>query len=121
MAEYVDRYDIGSQESNARRMSDVGIVKRIVMDYVMRHKGLFAIDLVLIFFKMLTVLARPYLYKTVLDFYIARTPTDDAVWLADIIRSLAVSLANGSEPQLAGLLLSAALLYVAIAAVDWAA
>ncbi len=120
MAEYVDRYDIGSQESSARRMSDFEIVKRIIMDYVMRHKGLFAIDLVLIFFKMLTVLARPYLYKTVLDFYIVRTPTDDAVWLADILRSLAVSLANSSEPQLGSLLLSAALLYVAIAAVEWA-
>ena len=120
MAEYVDRYDIGSQESSARRMSDVEIVKRIVMDYVMRHKTLFTIELVLVFFKMLTVLARPYLYKTVLDFYIAQTPTDDAVWLADIINSLAASLANTSEPQLGSLLLAAALLYVVIAAVEWA-
>ena len=120
MAEYVDRYDIGSQESSARRMSDVEIVKRIVMDYVMRHKTLFTIELVLVFFKMLTVLARPYLYKTVLDFYIAQTPTDDAVWLADIINSLAASLANSSEPHLGSLLLAAALLYVAIAVVEWA-
>ena len=120
MAEYVDRYDIGSQESNARHMSDYGIIKRIVMDYVMRHRGLFALDLVLVFFKMLTVLARPYLYKTVLDFYIAGTPTDDAVWLAGIISSIAVSLGSGGEPQLAGLLLAASLLYIAIAAVEWA-
>jgi len=120
MAEYVDRYDIGSQESNARHMSDYGIIKRIVMDYVMRHRGLFALDLVLVFFKMLTVLARPYLYKTVLDFYIAGTPTDDAVWLAKIISSIAVSLGSGADPNLAGLLLSASLLYVAIAAVEWA-
>lgn len=120
MAEYVDRYDIGSQESSARRMSDVEIVKRIVMDYVMRHKTLFTIELVLVFFKMLTVLARPYLYKTVLDFYIAQTPTDDAVWLAGIINSFAASLANSSEPHLGSLLLAAALLYVVIAAVEWA-
>ena len=120
MAEYVDRYDIGSQESSARRMSDVEIVKRIVMDYVMRHKTLFTIELVLVFFKMLTVLARPYLYKTVLDFYIAQTPTDDAVWLADIINSFAASLANTSEPHLGSLLLAAALLYVVIAVVEWA-
>jgi ATP-binding cassette subfamily B multidrug efflux pump len=120
MAEYVDRYDIGSQESNARQMSDSGIVKRIVMDYVMRHKGLFALDLVLVFFKMLTVLARPYLYKTVLDFYIAGTPTDDAVWLADIISSIAVSLTKSGDPHLGGLLLSAALLFVVIAVVEWA-
>jgi len=120
VAEYVDRYDIGSQESSARRMSDVEIVKRIVMDYVMRHKTLFTIELVLVFFKMLTVLARPYLYKTVLDFYIAQTPTDDAVWLAGIINSFAASLANSSEPHLGSLLLAAALLYVVIAAVEWA-
>ncbi|MCW4051301.1 MAG: ABC transporter ATP-binding protein/permease [Candidatus Bathyarchaeota archaeon] len=120
MAEYVDRYDIGSQESSVRRMSDIEIVKRIVMDYMMRHKTLFTIQLVLIFFKMFTVIARPYLYKTVLDFYIAQTPTDDAVWLANIINSLAVSLANSSEPQLGSLLLVAALLYVVIAVVEWA-
>lgn len=120
MAEYVDRYDIGSQESSARRMSDFEIVKRIVMDYVMRHKTLFIIELVLVFFKMLTVLAQPYLYKTVLDFYIAQTPTDDAVWLADIINSLAASLAKSSEPHLGSLLLAAALLYVVIAVVEWA-
>ena len=120
MAEYVDRYDIGSQESSARKISDIEIVKRIVMDYMMRHKPLVTIQIVIIFFKMLTVLARPYLYKTVLDFYIAQTPTDDAVWLAEIINSLAVSLSNSSEPRLGSLLLVAALLYIVIAVVEWA-
>jgi len=119
VAEYVDRYDIGSQESSARKISDIEIVKRIVMDYMMRHKPLVTIQILLIFFKMLTVLARPYLYKTVLDFYIAQTPTDDAVWLAEIINSLAVSIANSSDPGLGNLLLVSALLYTVIAAVEW--
>ena len=119
MAEYVDRYDIGSQESSARKISDIEIVKRIVVDYMMRHKPLVTIQIVLIFFKMLTVLARPYLYKTVLDFYIAQTPTDDGVWLAEIINSLAVSIANNSDPGLGNLLLVSALMFIVIAAVEW--
>ncbi|MFA9437650.1 MAG: ABC transporter transmembrane domain-containing protein, partial [Candidatus Bathyarchaeota archaeon] len=119
MAEYVDRYDIGSQESSARKISDIEIVKRIVVDYMMRHKPLVTIQILLIFFKMLTVLARPYLYKTVLDFYIAQTPTDDAVWLAEIINSLAVSIANSSDPGLGNLLLVSALMFIVIAAVEW--
>jgi len=119
VAEYVDRYDIGSQESSARKISDIEIVKRIVMDYMMRHKPLVTIQILLIFFKMLTVLARPYLYKTVLDFYITQTPTDDAVWLAEIINSLAVSIANSSDPGLVNLLLVSALMFIVIAAVEW--
>jgi ABC-type multidrug transport system fused ATPase/permease subunit len=119
VAEYVDRYDIGSQESSARKISDIEIVKRIVVDYMMRYKPLVTIQILLIFFKMLTVLARPYLYKTVLDFYIAQTPTDDAVWLAEIINSLAVSIANSSDPGLGNLLLVSALMFIVIAAVEW--
>ncbi len=68
---------------------------------------------------MLTVLARPYLFKTVLDFYIADTPTEDAIWLADIIHSLAAGLINSGSPNLASLLLVAALIYVTIALVEW--
>ena len=120
MAEYVDRYDIGSLESTSRRMSDLEIVKRIIVEYVLKHKALFALEMVLILFKMMTVLAGPYLYKTVLDFYIARTPTDDSVWLANIIDSVAVAMTHQTEPTLSGVLLVAALFYVAIALIEWA-
>ena len=120
MAEYVDRYDIGSLESTSRRMSDLEIVKRIIMEYMLKHKALFALEMVLILFKMMTVLAGPYLYKTVLDFYIARTPTDDSVWLANIIDSIAVAMTHQTEPTLSGVLLVAALFYVAIALIEWA-
>ena len=120
MAEYVDRYDIGSLESTSRRMSDLEIVKRIIMEYMLKHKALFTLEIVLILFKMMTVLAGPYLYKTVLDFYIARTPTDDSVWLANIIDSIAVVMTNQTEPTLSGVLLVAALFYVAIALIEWA-
>ena len=120
MAEYVDRYDIGSLESTSRRMSDLEIVKRIIMEYMLKHKALFTLEIVLILFKMMTVLAGPYLYKTVLDFYIARTPTDDSVWLANIIDSIAVVMTHQTEPTLSGVLLVAALFYVAIALIEWA-
>ena len=120
MAEYVDRYDIGSLESTSRRMSDLEIVKRIIVEYVLKHKALFALEMVLILFKMMTVLAGPYLYKTVLDFYIARTPTDDSVWLANIIDSVAVAMTHQTEPTLSGVLLVAALFYVGIAVIEWA-
>jgi len=120
VAEYVDRYDIGSLESTSRRMSDLEIVKRIIMEYMLKHKALFTLEIVLILFKMMTVLAGPYLYKTVLDFYIARTPTDDSVWLANIIDSIAVVMTHQTEPTLSGVLLVAALFYVAIALIEWA-
>lgn len=120
MAEYVDRYDIGSLESTSRRMSDLEIVKRIIMEYMLKHKALFTLEIVLILFKMMTVLAGPYLYKTVLDFYIARTPTDDSVWLANIIDSIAVVMTHQTEPTLSSVLFVAALFYVAIALIEWA-
>jgi len=120
VAEYVDRYDIGSLESTSRRMSDLEIVKRIIVEYVLKHKALFALEMVLILLKMMTVLAGPYLYKTVLDFYIARTPTDDSVWLANIIDSVAVAMTHQTEPTLSGVLLVAALFYVGIALIEWA-
>jgi len=120
VAEYVDRYDIGSLESTSRRMSDLEIVKRIIMEYMLKHKALFTLEIVLILFKMMTVLAGPYLYKTVLDFYIARTPTDDSVWLANIIDSIAVIMTHQTEPTLSSVLLVAALFYVAIALIEWA-
>jgi ATP-binding cassette subfamily B multidrug efflux pump len=111
VAEYVDRYDIGSLESTSRR---------IIVEYVLKHKALFSLEMVLILFKMMTVLAGPYLYKTVLDFYIARTPTDDSVWLANIIDSVAVAMTHQTEPTLSGVLLVAALFYVGIALIEWA-
>ncbi|TFH11945.1 hypothetical protein E4H04_13630, partial [Candidatus Bathyarchaeota archaeon] len=67
MAEYVDRYDIGSLESTTRKYSDIEIVLRIIREYMLRYKPLVALELGLIFMKMMTVLAAPYLYKVVLD------------------------------------------------------
>jgi ATP-binding cassette subfamily B multidrug efflux pump len=118
MAEYVDRYDIGSQESTIRKYRDIEIVRRIIERYMLKHKALVALELAMIFLKMLTVLAGPYLYKVVLDVYITKTLAPDDIWLAEIIHHWAVSL-TGSEPSLAALLLVATLLYTCIALVAW--
>jgi len=120
VAEYVDRYDVGSLESTQRRYSDLQLVKRLV-GYMLRHRALLALELVLLMLKTATVLAGPYLYKVTLDFFIVNTPTSDGVWLADAIRSLATALTGVSTPGTAHLLLSAALMYAVIALCEWAA
>jgi ATP-binding cassette subfamily B multidrug efflux pump len=119
VAEYVDRYDVGSLESTKRRYTDLQLVNRLVR-YMLRHRALLALELTLLAAKTATVLAGPYLYKVTLDFYIVNTPTSDGAWLADIIKSLAAALTGGSTPDAAPLLLSAALLYAAVALCEWA-
>jgi len=120
VAEYVDRYDVGSLESTQRRYTDVQLVRRLV-GYMLRHRALLALELVLLTLKTATVLAGPYLYKVTLDFYVVNTPTSDGAWLADAIRSLATTLTGVTAPGTAQLLLSAALIYAAVALCEWAA
>jgi len=119
MAEYVDRYDVGSQESTTRRYSNVNLIARIISKYVLRYKTLFIVELVLVFFKMLTVLAGPYLYKITIDFFILNTPTSDGKWLANMILGLASNFSVDSVPEISSILLVAALLYVSISLVQW--
>lgn len=119
MAEYVDRYDVGSQESTTRRYSNVNLIARIISKYVLRHKTLFIVELVLVFLKMLTVLAGPYLYKITIDFFILNTPTSDGKWLANMILGLASNFSVDSVPEISSILLVAALLYVSISLVQW--
>jgi len=118
VAEYVDRYDIGSQESTIRKYSDFEIVKRIITQYMFKHRAIVAFELGLIILKMLTVLAGPYLYKVVLDVYITETPSPDDLWLSNIIHQMATSL-SGSDPSLVNLLMVSALLYIFIALIQW--
>ena len=120
MAEYVDRYDVGSLESTQRRYTDAQLVRRLV-GYMLRHRALLALELALLALKTTTVLAGPYLYKVTLDFYVVNTPTSDGAWLADAIRSLAATLTGVTAPGTAHLLLSAALIYAAVAVCEWAA
>jgi len=119
MAEYVDRYDVGSLESTERKFTDFELMRRLIFGYMLRHRGLFALEMVLIVLKMATVLAGPYLYKVTLDFYINETPTADGAWLAGLLESFATALGGGSSPGTAHILLSAGLLYVLISLAQW--
>jgi ABC-type multidrug transport system fused ATPase/permease subunit len=112
MAEYVDRYDVGSLESTERQYSDFQIVGRLMSDYILKQRRLFFIELALIFSKMAVYLAGPYIYKITLDYFIQDTPTADGKWLADFI----ISLSNGSLPSI--LLVSAAL-YGLFGLLEW--
>ena len=120
MAEYVDRYDVGSLESTERRFSDIGLMRRIVFDYMLRHRRLFALEMLLIIAKMATVLAGPYIYKVTLDFFISGTPTKDGRWLARIIETIAAATSTTSPPSTASILLAAALLYIVTSLAQWA-
>jgi ABC-type multidrug transport system fused ATPase/permease subunit len=119
MAEYVDRYDVGSLESTERSYSDLALMRRIIFDYMLRHRSLFALEIALILAKMVTLLAGPYIYKVTIDFFINDTPTVDGRWLADMIQGIAASMSGQPSPGTASLLLSAALLYVGISLVQW--
>ena len=121
MAEYVDRYDVGSLESTERKFTDLELMKRLIFDYMLRHRGLFALEMILIVFKMATVLAGPYLYKVTIDFYINETPTADGVGLAELLESLAKALGGGASPGTGHILLSAGFLYVMISLAQWIA
>jgi len=59
MAEYADRYDVGSLESTQRRFTDLELMRRLIFDYMLRHKMLFTLEILLIFSKMITVLTGP--------------------------------------------------------------
>ena len=118
MAEYTDRYDIGSQESTIRKYKDLEVVRRIITQYMLKHKGLVAIELVLILAKMIAVLSGPYLYKVVLDVYLTKTPAPDDAWLAGIINNLAVGM-SGPDPSLVSLLFVSALIHTGIGLFEW--
>jgi len=119
MAEYADRYDIGSLESTERRYSNLGLMKRLIFDYMLRHKQLLALEALLILLKTIIVLSGPYIYRVTLDFFIDDAPTRDALWLADIIRAFAMTFSGNAVPGTASILLSAAFLYVLVSVAQW--
>jgi len=119
MAEYSGRYDVGSLESTQRRFSDWALVKRLLKDYMMRHRTLVLTVGVLILAKTLFILAGPYIYKVSIDHFIRQTPNADGKWLADIIRSLAMVFSGGGPLENWQILLSAGLLYVTVGVMLW--
>jgi ABC-type multidrug transport system fused ATPase/permease subunit len=118
MAEFSGRYDVGSLESTERKYSDWGLIKRIIKDYMLRHKSLVAAMALIIIAKTALVLSGPYIYKVTLDTFISGTPEANEVWLADIIRGIAAALGGGTSTQWLNIV-AAGLVYVAVGCALW--
>jgi len=118
MAEFSGRYDVGSLESTERKYSDWGLVKRIIRDYMLRHRSLVAAMALIIVAKTALVLSGPYIYKVTLDTFISNTPEPNEVWLANIIRGIAAMLGGGTVSPWFNIV-SAGLIYVAVGVALW--
>jgi len=118
MAEFSGRYDVGSLESTERRFSDWGLIKRIIKDYMLRHKSLVAAMALIIVAKTALVLSGPYIYKVTLDSFISNTPEPNEAWLANIIRGIATVLGGDTATQWLDLV-AAGLVYVAVGVALW--
>jgi len=119
MAEYSGRYDVGSLESTERQFSDLNLVKRIIQEYMMRHKVQMATVALLIVAKTLLLLAGPYIYKVTLDQIIRGKHTESGRQFVEIIRSLAYALSGGEPLDIWLLVLSAGVLYVSVGVALW--
>ena len=118
MAEYAGRYDVGSLESTERKYSDWGLIKRIIKDYMLRHRSLVVAMALIIAAKTALVLSGPYIYKVTLDNFISNTPEPNEVWLANIIRGIASVLGGGTATVWLDIV-SAGLIYVAVGVALW--
>jgi ABC-type multidrug transport system fused ATPase/permease subunit len=118
MAEFSGRYDVGSLESTERRFSDWGLIKRIIKDYMLRHKSLVAAMALIIVAKTALVLSGPYIYKVTLDSFISNTPEPNEAWLANMIRGIATVLGGDTATQWLDLV-AAGLVYVAVGVALW--
>ena len=119
MAEYTDRYDVGSLESTERQYSDFQLIKRIITDYTLEYRSIFLLVTTLVFAKMLLVIASPYLLRVTIDYYINNKPPVEVDPIAGFIEYTARMLTGLSTPNIEVLLMSAAILFVIISILQW--
>jgi ATP-binding cassette subfamily B multidrug efflux pump len=118
MAEYAGRYDVGSLESTQRKFTDWQLVKRIVREYMFRHKPLVAGVGLVIILKTILVLAGPFIYKVTLDNFISNQPQANEQWLVKIILGISAFTSGGSPTSWTNIA-SAGLVYVGVGVVLW--
>ena len=118
MAEYAGRYEVGSLESTQRKFTDWQLVKRIVKEYMFRHKPLVSGVGLIIVLKTILVLAGPYIYKVTLDNFISNQPEANEQWLANIIIGISSAISRGS-PSAWTNIASAGLVYVGVGVLLW--
>ena len=119
MAEYTDRYDVGSLESTERQYSDLQLIKRIITDYTLKYRSIFLLVTTLVFAKMLLVIASPYLLRVTIDYYINNKPPVEVDPIAGFIEYTARMLTGLSTPNIEVLLMSAAILFVILSILQW--
>ncbi|MCJ7610257.1 ABC transporter ATP-binding protein/permease, partial [Candidatus Bathyarchaeota archaeon] len=102
------------------RFSDWGLVKRLVGEYMLRHKPLVAAVGLVIVMKTLLVLAGPFIYKVTLDNFISNSPEANEQWLANMVKGLASVISGGAAPTAWTSLIAASLVYVAVGVALWA-
>jgi len=119
MAEYSGRYDVGSLELTERQFSDLSLVRRIIQEYMMRHKTQMATVGLLIIAKTFLLLTGPYIYKVTLDQIISGKPTESGRQFAEIIRSLAYAISGGRPLDIWLLILAAGFLYITVGTALW--
>jgi ATP-binding cassette subfamily B protein len=112
------RYDVVSLESTQRKFTDWQLVKRIVREYMLRHKPLVAGVGLVIISKTILVLAGPFIYKVTLDNFISNQPQANEQWLVKIILGIS-ALASGGSPTSWTNIASAGLVYVGVGALLW--
>jgi len=119
VAEYAGRYDISSRESPERRIGDFEIVKRLLGVYMLRHKTLLLVLVLLIGVRMIATLAGPFIYEVAIDFYIIQTPAASGRWVADLIESIGRTLSGSHSPSVGILLAVTAIMYIFVGFVLW--
>ena len=119
MAEFSGRYDVGSLESTKRRFSDWQLVKRLLREYMLRHKPLMTGVGLIIAAKTLLVLAGPFIYKVALDNFISNSPQPNEQWLVNVIGGIASAISGGDASTPWTNIVSASLIYVAVGVALW--
>lgn len=118
MAEYANRYDVGSLESTRRQFTDWQLVKRIIKDYMFRHKLLVIGVGFIIFLKTVFVLSGPLIYKVTLDNFINYQPQPNEQWLVNIIHGISNSITFGHVTPWSNIV-SAGLVYFFVGILLW--
>ena len=118
MAEYAGRYDVGSLESTQRKFTDWQLIKRIVKEYMFRHRPLVGGVGLIIVLKTILVLAGPFIYKVTLDNFISKQPQANEQWLVKIILGISAFVSGGSPTSWTNIA-SAGLIYVGVGVLLW--
>lgn len=120
MVGFADLNYVDSLESNKLTFSDTDLIKRLVRDYMLRHKSLLLVVVLLIGTRMVVTLIAPYIYKVAIDFFIKKTPNADGQWFVGFVETMAIFLSGSSIINEWAFLFVVAIMYVLAGLALWA-